>query len=671
MVPHLIATTSAISAIGTLRLQIERKPPMDVRDPHGIKLDPKTGWEPSFELKNVTFAYPSRATQKALDDVSIHIQAGRFTALAGPSGSGKSTLAALLMRMYDPETATVMTDADDKILQAVEEISEREPKTRFHQPGEAVQGSGSVLFAGHDIRDLNLKWLRSQVSVVLQNPQLVNGTVFHNIAIGLTNTSLYYDIDAYTPEALEKPTGTIKQVLDRVEEALRIAQAWDFVQELPDGLWTKVSSGRTGALSGGQVQRVALARALVRQPRCLLLDEATSAVSADTELQIQEALAEEQRRRGMTLIVIAHRLSTIAGANEILVMRDGRLIQSGTYDELTDPNCPDATFRSMVNATSVEQLKPTESETSSTQAGSIHEMENGKMIAAHNDNETDPLPPAWTTSWQAFKQLKWLMSTCIVLGVISGAALVIAAWIHGRALNSLNNPNFSIMRPQVDRWALWFLILALVSFCIMLTYVFGLEDSSEIIVSDLKRESLRALITHDVPFFEKAKEGPGGLAAAVTTNASAVGNFVGLIFAQVVMSWSNLLATLIMAFILEWRLAIMVLPSLFVCISGAYISFRCLKVFEGDMAGETDRQANFVADSVNSVQTIASLTREQDIIDEYRNTFLSRPLNRRFLFGGSFAMAMSQSVINFFAALMYWWGAKQLAGNKVVSQDAA
>lgn len=115
----------------------------------------------------------------------------------------------------------------------------------------------------------------------------------------------------------------------------------------------------------------------------------------------------------------------------------------------------------------------------------------------------------------------------------------------------------------------------------------------------------------------------------------------------------------------------MVLPSLFVCISGAYISFRCLKVFEGDMAGETDRQANFVADSVNSVQTIASLTREQDIIDEYRNTFLSRPLNRRFLFGGSFAMAISQSVINFFAALMYWWGAKQLAENKVVSQDAA
>ena len=675
MVPHYIATTTAIQNLSGLRLQIERQPPIDIRDQSGLRLDDKGGWQPSFELDNVTFAYPSRPAHKALNRVSVHIEPAKFTAFVGPSGSGKSTLAALLMRLYDPLTATKISETDQKIMKTLEEAEKKEKKglkkvaddEKDKHFDEAIDGSGNVRFASHDVTSLNLSWLRHQVAVVQQNPQLVSGTVFDNVAIGLTGTEFEYRADIEgASDASAETKARLDKITTLVTEALKKAQAWDFVLDLPEGLKTEVAGGRTGVLSGGQVQRVALARALVREPRCLLLDEATSAVSADTELKIQESLLEEQKRRGMTLIVIAHRLSTIVSADKIVVMTNGSIAHSGTYEQLLDPNCPDQTFRNM--ALAIPQTRPASRSASSLTLnlpGDERKQTSDEKAMAAAVDDSD-IPPPMTSVKQAFMNVKWLLTVGVGLGLAVGAAFVIAAWIHGRAVAALNNPDISEMRTQVDRWALWFLILAIAAFALDASHVFGLEASGESLVSQFRFEAVRHLIKQDIAYFEQKATGFGNLTAQATMHPSAVGNFVGVVLAQFISSAANLLATLIMAFVLTWRLAVIVLPALFVTLVLGYANFRFLTIFEDDLSAERDKQANFVAESANSIQLNASLTREGEVVRQFKLNYTSRPFKRGILCASTFTLGGTQAMVQLFGALIFYWGALNVARDAVV-----
>ena len=194
-----------------------------------------------------------------------------MVALVGATGAGKSTLADLVPRFYDPQRGVVRVD-------------------------------------GHDLRTLNLPELRRQMGIVPQDPVLLKGTLFYNIAYGC----------AWADEG-------------RVRDAACQAGIADFIETLPRGYDTEVGE-RGATLSGGQRQRVAIARALVRDPRILIMDEATASLDADVEAQIQAAL----RRvfRGRTVLVIAHRLSTVRDAHRILVLDQGRVTEQGTHEEL-------------------------------------------------------------------------------------------------------------------------------------------------------------------------------------------------------------------------------------------------------------------------------------------------------------------------------------------------
>ncbi|HDM8438539.1 TPA: lipid A ABC transporter ATP-binding protein/permease MsbA [Yersinia enterocolitica] len=224
-----------------------------------------------IEFRHVTFYYPGKDTP-ALNDINMHIEAGKTVALVGRSGSGKSTIANLMTRFYD--------------------VSE-----------------GSILLDGHDLRDYRLGALRNQVALVSQNVHLFNDTVANNIA---------YARDEQYSRA-------------EIEEAARMAYAMDFINKMENGLDTVI--GENGVmLSGGQRQRIAIARALLRDCPILILDEATSALDTESERAIQAALDELQKNR--TSLVIAHRLSTIEKADEILVIEDGRIVERGMHVEL-------------------------------------------------------------------------------------------------------------------------------------------------------------------------------------------------------------------------------------------------------------------------------------------------------------------------------------------------
>jgi ATP-binding cassette subfamily B protein len=221
--------------------------------------------------EGVRFRYPTRPDVEVLRGIDLAVLPGQVVALVGPSGGGKSTMGALLSRLYDP-------------------------------------AAGRVTLDGVDLRELDPAWLRRLVGVVSQEPVLFSTTIADNVRYGRT-------------EATD----------DEVRDALRAANALAFVESFPEGLATKVGE-RGQQLSGGQKQRIAIARAILKDPRILLLDEATSALDAESEALVQDALT--RLMRGRTSVVIAHRLSTVIGADRVVVVDGGQVVESGTHGEL-------------------------------------------------------------------------------------------------------------------------------------------------------------------------------------------------------------------------------------------------------------------------------------------------------------------------------------------------
>ncbi len=222
-----------------------------------------------IELENVTFGYDSG--ESAIEGINLHVEAGQMIGLVGPSGSGKSTLVSLITRFYDVK-------------------------------------DGAVKIDGHDIRDVDLKDLRANISVVPQEAYLFHGSVRDNIAYG-------------------RPDAGFEDVMD----AARAANAHDFILKLSEGYDTHV--GERGAkLSGGQRQRISIARAILDDPKILILDEATSAVDTESEVAIQVAL--DRLMAGRTTLAIAHRLSTVKNADKLVVMEAGKIVEEGTHEEL-------------------------------------------------------------------------------------------------------------------------------------------------------------------------------------------------------------------------------------------------------------------------------------------------------------------------------------------------
>jgi ATP-binding cassette subfamily B protein len=248
------------------------------------------GTAPTSILGNVAFSgvhftYPSRPDIPVLRGIDLRIAAGEMVALVGPSGGGKSTIAGLIPRLYDPKDGLITID-------------------------------------GYNLRDLDPSSLRRHIATVSQEPILFSTTIYENIAYG---------------------AGEVTPSAEDIEAAARAANAHDFIMSFPDGYQTTVGE-RGVQLSGGQKQRVAIARAVLRDPAILILDEATSALDAESEHLVQEALERLTKRR--TTLVIAHRLSTVIGADRVLVIDGGRIVQEGPHDALM--RAGDGMYRKLV-----------------------------------------------------------------------------------------------------------------------------------------------------------------------------------------------------------------------------------------------------------------------------------------------------------------------------------
>jgi subfamily B ATP-binding cassette protein MsbA len=232
----------------------------------------KKEFKKEIVFDHISFKYEN---DYVLKDFSLSIPKGETVALVGQSGSGKSTIANLITRFYDVN-------------------------------------KGSISIDGIDIRDLTIKSLRQQLGIVTQDAILFNDTIKNNMLLG-----------------------EIEATDDEVIAALNIANAWEFVKELPNGIETNIGDSGN-KLSGGQKQRLSIARAVLKNPPIMILDEATSALDTESERLVQEAL--ENMMKNRTSIVIAHRLSTIQNANLIIVMQKGEIAEQGSHSELIAKN---------------------------------------------------------------------------------------------------------------------------------------------------------------------------------------------------------------------------------------------------------------------------------------------------------------------------------------------
>ncbi len=250
--------------------------------PERIDGDSSVKLSGSLAFQNVSFHYPSRPEAQVLTDLTFHVQPGQRVALVGPSGAGKSTVFSLILGFNDPQF-------------------------------------GQILFDSRPASSLSLQALRSQIAIVPQEVLLFGGSIRENIEYGKPGASL-----------------------EEIQSAATLANAHEFIAALPEGYETLVGPRGT-KLSGGQRQRIAIARAILADPRILLLDEATSALDSESERLVNEAL--ERLMSGRTSLVIAHRLSTVRHADSILVFSHGKIVESGTHDELIARN---GTYRFLV-----------------------------------------------------------------------------------------------------------------------------------------------------------------------------------------------------------------------------------------------------------------------------------------------------------------------------------
>ena len=241
---------------------------------------PKENIKGKIDFENVKFSYPLNPDVKILDNLSFSLEPGKTLALVGYSGSGKSTISNLIQRFYDPT-------------------------------------EGNIFIDNINIKDFNLDWLHGNIGFVSQEPILSNGTIEYNIT---------YGVKEYTK--------------NKLEEICELASVNKFLKDkklFPESLRTFVGE-RGSKVSGGQKQRIAIARAIMKDVKILIFDEATSALDAESENEVQSALDNIIKKKKITTIIIAHRLSTIKNADKILFLNKGKIVESGTHQELLNLN---------------------------------------------------------------------------------------------------------------------------------------------------------------------------------------------------------------------------------------------------------------------------------------------------------------------------------------------
>ncbi|KAJ5965298.1 leptomycin B resistance protein pmd1 [Penicillium waksmanii] len=665
--PFLHLFTAAVASYEKLRGDMEREPQIDGTTDAGIRLTEAQG---GFEFNNVSFSYPSRPEITVLDKISLSIPANKHTALVGLSGSGKSTIAGLVTRLYDPN-------------------------------------QGEILFDGHNLRDINTRDLRSFLSLVQQEPSLLDRSLLENIAHGLMSSSnpehkelkaalVASDLEGLASEvrdgmdlmtAAEIRGAEVVKIVKLVQEAAVLADADGFISALDYGYATSVgSSGRL--ISGGQKQRVSLARALIRDPTVLILDEATASLDSRTERRIQDAI--NRISSGRTMITIAHRLSTITNADNIIVMHKGHIVEQGTHSELMAMNGTYAnliymqglggssgktdTSVSIDSVSKSDQSSFTDTEIEKSGSNDIAPDEKRKasateiQVSAAPEEEEEPEAPK-KSIWAilrgygpALKSHLLIFFVALIGSVIVGGAFSGEAVIFGNTVGSLNPcKSADSIRSSGNFFGLMFFVLAIIEFFSNLVSWAGFGWVSEKMVYTVRVLSFRSLFEQDLQWHQSKGRTPALLLSYITRDGNALAGLSGSVIGTLISITVNLIAAIILTHIIAWKIALVCLALVPLLLGAGLMELHVLGKFEEKHETAYTKSVDIGVEAITSIKTIASLSLEKDILKSYRKSLKGpRKETLRVTLHASLWQATTYFLGNCVNALAYWWGAKQI-----------
>ncbi|XP_046965821.1 ATP-dependent translocase ABCB1-like [Vanessa cardui] len=581
-------------------------PTINTLEDRGTKPDSMEG---NIEFKNVSFEYPSRPGITVLHDVNINISSGQSVALVGKSGCGKSTVVALISRYYDV-------------------------------------ADGSVKIDGNDVRELSVRWLRSQIGLVNQEPVLFNTSIRENIRYGHDVVS---DVD--------------------VMKAAQQAYAHDFIMMLPSGYDTIVGDRGT-SLSGGQKQRIAIARALVRNPRILLLDEATSALDTLSESKVQDALNEATK--GRTTIIVAHRLSTIRKVDMIYMMKEGRVVELGNHEELM--NQKGLYYKMFRTSEFIDINKPE----MPFDVNNAHEpIRKLKEISKHSVEVFEDIKEIKEKSSLSFWQVIALNAPewkTIVLGslcsIIGGFAMPLFIVAFGDLFGSMANPDPEHLLNKVK-------VVSII--CICIGFAAGLSNLIETIsfgsAGAYLTERLRLLMfTHllrqDVAYFDDRANSTGALCARLSAEAAFVQGATGQRIGIILQGVGSVGLALFLALWFQWRVALVALSFLPIIVFVIWQQGVATDKESSGYAKALENSTKIAVEAVSNIHTVACLGRERRVAQQYAERLLPalaparRAAHWRGIVGG-----LSRSIFNFVNATALTYGAQLIVTEGIAYQN--
>jgi ATP-binding cassette subfamily B (MDR/TAP) protein 1 len=609
---------------------------------------PEGPQESKVELRNVTFAYPSRPTLPILKDFSITFEAGKTTALVGSSGSGKSTIVSLIERWFDTD-------------------------------------SGSVLVGGHAVTDLNVRWLRSQIGVVQQEPVLFSDSIYNNVAHGLYGTKM--DL---LPEVEKR---------ELVRQACIQAFADDFIQDLPDKYDTLVGE-RGQLLSGGQKQRIAIARVVISDPRILLLDEATSALDPTAEKNVQAALDNVSKSR--TTIMVAHKLSTVQRADNIVVLSHGKVIEQGTHQQLLADK---GSYHKLVHSQTLDtkeeamsgfkdqhgderaigngaetdnglpEMRPSRSLSRSGKDTVAMSDVNDKPSADEEEQESEDNDITKRLSlarciaiiiFQEQRHLWFLFLAGVISSAGSGGAFPAQAVLFGKSIPTLQLPRGQHLVNTGNFWALMYFVFGLGVLVVYWGVGFWWTVASFRATRQYRREYFESMMHQDVAFFDLKGHSAAEMTSRLSLHPLHLQMLLSTNLALILLVLFNVMGCCILSLVVGWELALPVIalgvPLLF---GAGYFRMRMEMSNQDRVTAIYQEAARFASEAVGAIRTVSSLALEHKVIDGYEKRLSqSAKLEIRHKLLSMLLFAFSESISLAVSAFSFWYGGKLLSEGK-------